>query len=104
MEFPIAKLEKAGKVYGKTVKTRALQPTDLGILAGQFILLIGPSGSGKTTLLNILGGLDHPSEGKVWIQGREIQNLSSGELTVYRRNFVGFIFQFFNLVPSLTAK
>jgi putative ABC transport system ATP-binding protein len=100
----IAMLDHAGKEYGTAVKTRALAPTDLEIREGEVTLLLGPSGSGKTTLLNLLGGLDQPSEGRVVVGGRELGALSAAELTRFRRDAVGFVFQFFNLVPSLTAR
>ena len=100
----LARLEHAGKVYGVQVRTRALAPTDLEVRAGELLLLLGPSGSGKTTLLNLLGGLDAPSEGKVIVDGRELAGLGRRGLTLFRRRSVGFVFQFFNLVPSLTAR
>jgi putative ABC transport system ATP-binding protein len=100
----LAELEKAGKVYGVQVPTRALFPTDLAIAAGEVTCILGPSGSGKTTLLNLLGGLDGPSEGKVVVDGRDLGSLSRRGLTLFRRASVGFVFQFFNLVPSLTAR
>lgn len=99
----IASLEAATKVYGDGVKTRALAPTTLELQAGELTLLLGPSGSGKTTLLNLLGGLDQPSEGRVQVEGQDLSTLDARGLTLFRRNHVGFIFQFFNLVPSLTA-
>jgi len=100
----LATLERASKVYGDAVKTRALAPTDLRLSAGELTLLLGPSGSGKTTLLNLLGGLDRPSDGRVVVDGRELGALSVEGLTRFRREVVGFVFQFFNLVPSLTAR
>jgi putative ABC transport system ATP-binding protein len=81
----------------------ALRGLDLTVARGEFIVLLGPSGSGKTTTLNILGGLDQPSEGRVIVDGVEIARLSERRLTGYRRTKVGFIFQFFNLIPTLTA-
>jgi putative ABC transport system ATP-binding protein len=99
-----AHLEQAGKVYGDGVKTRALAPTTLDIEPSELTLLLGPSGSGKTTLLNLLGGLDLPTEGAVTVEGRELTRLDPRGLTLFRREQVGFIFQFFNLVPSLTAR
>jgi putative ABC transport system ATP-binding protein len=100
----LATLRGAGKAYGTQVKTRALYPTDLELRTGELTLLLGPSGSGKTTLLNLIGALDHPSEGKVVIDGRDLAGLSTRGLTLFRRKTVGFVFQFFNLVPSLTAR
>jgi putative ABC transport system ATP-binding protein len=99
----LARLEGAAKSYGETVTTRALLPTDLEIAEGELTVLLGPSGSGKTTLLNLLGALDHPSEGRVVVDGRDLGALSRRGLTLFRRDYVGFVFQFFNLVPSLTA-
>jgi putative ABC transport system ATP-binding protein len=97
-------LEHAAKSYGDTVVTRALVPTDLEVAAGELTLLLGPSGSGKTTLLNLIGGLDRPTEGRVVVDGRDLGTLSRRELTLFRRQVLGFVFQFFNLVPSLTAR
>ncbi|HTJ42954.1 MAG TPA: ABC transporter ATP-binding protein [Kofleriaceae bacterium] len=99
-----ARLEGASKSYGTAVKTRALFPTDLALGAGEVTLLLGPSGSGKTTLLNLVGALDPPTEGRVVIDGRDLTGLSRRQLTLLRREVVGFVFQFFNLVPSLTAR
>ena len=81
----------------------ALRGLDLTVARGEFIVLLGPSGSGKTTTLNILGGLDRPSDGRVVVDGEEIVRFSERRLTVYRRAKVGFIFQFFNLIPTLNA-
>jgi putative ABC transport system ATP-binding protein len=96
-------MERAGKVYGTQLRTRALAPTDLSIELGEIVLLLGPSGSGKTTLLNLLGALDCPSEGEVILSGYPLSAASPRQLTLLRREAVGFVFQFFNLVPSLTA-
>lgn len=100
----LARLEGAGKSYGVLVPTRALYPTNLEIKVGEVCCILGPSGSGKTTLLNLLGGLDRPSEGKVVVDGHDLGGLPRGGLTLFRRRSVGFVFQFFNLVPSLTAR
>jgi putative ABC transport system ATP-binding protein len=81
----------------------ALRGLDLTVARGEFIVLLGPSGSGKTTTLNILGGLDRPSDGRVVVDGEEIARFGERRLTGYRRTKVGFIFQFFNLIPTLTA-
>ncbi len=83
---------------------RALDGVDLDIRRGEMLVLLGPSGSGKSTLLNILGGLDRATSGEVLFEGRDLVKLSDGELTSYRRHAVGFVFQFFNLTPSLTAR
>ncbi|MDP7264608.1 MAG: ABC transporter ATP-binding protein [Candidatus Thermoplasmatota archaeon] len=76
---------------------------DIEVLSGEFLTLLGPSGSGKTTLLNILGGIDTPSVGEVIVEGNDIGTYDEKKLSEYRRNTVGWIFQFFNLIPSLTA-
>jgi len=86
------------------VTVRALRGVDLDLYAGEFVVLLGPSGSGKSTLLNILGGLDVPSDGSVHYRDRELTNFDDADLTRYRRNHVGFVFQFYNLIPSLTAR
>ena len=85
------------------VQVRALNNVDLEIAEREVVVLLGPSGSGKTTLLNIMGGLDHPTSGKLFFKDLELTGLSDRELTDYRRRHVGFVFQFYNLVPSLTA-
>ena len=82
----------------------ALRGVDLEVRRGEFIVLLGPSGSGKSTLLNILGGLDTPSSGTVRFQDEELSGASEDELTRFRRHHVGFVFQFYNLIPSLTAR
>jgi putative ABC transport system ATP-binding protein len=86
------------------VEVVALQLRELSIKRGEFVAILGPSGSGKTTLLNLLGGIDAPSSGSITFDGREISGLSSRELTIFRRENVGFVFQFFNLIPTLTAE
>ena len=88
-----------GEVIGK-----ALRGATFDVPEGALVVLLGPSGSGKTTLLNIIGGLDTPTSGKVLVDGQEVSKLVEPELTQYRREKVGFIFQFFNLVPTLTAE
>jgi putative ABC transport system ATP-binding protein len=86
------------------VEVRALRDVDLEIWAGEVVVLLGPSGSGKSTLLNILGGLDHATSGRVLFKETDLTALSDRELTAYRRQHVGFVFQFYNLIPSLTAQ
>ncbi len=86
------------------VQVRALQDVNLTIYRGEFIVLLGPSGSGKSTLLNILGGLDRPSSGSARFAEHELTGASDAELTRYRREHVGFVFQFYNLIPSLTCR
>ncbi|CUH75301.1 ABC transporter ATP-binding protein [Tropicibacter naphthalenivorans] len=86
------------------VQVHALAGVDLTLYAAELTVLLGQSGSGKSTLLNILGGLDHPSKGRFWFKDRELTEASDRALTRYRRDHVGFVFQFYNLVPSLTAR
>jgi putative ABC transport system ATP-binding protein len=86
------------------VEVRALRGVDLALYEGEFMVLLGPSGSGKSTLLNILGGLDVPTGGRVFYRGEELTAATEAELTRYRRYHVGFVFQFYNLIPSLTAR
>lgn len=101
----IFKTEGVTKVYETgDVKVYALDGVDLELFKGEMAVLLGPSGSGKSTLLNILGGLDHATDGRVWFDNTELTNMSDRGLTNYRRLHVGFVFQFYNLVPSLTAR
>jgi len=85
------------------VEVHALRGVDLDLYEGEFVVLLGPSGSGKSTLLNILGGLDIPSSGRITFREHDLSAASSADLTRYRREHVGFVFQFYNLIPSLTA-
>ncbi len=85
------------------VDVHALRDVTLTLPEREFVVLLGPSGSGKSTLLNILGGLDLPTSGEVWYRGEPLTNATDAELTAYRRRNVGFVFQFYNLIPSLTA-
>jgi putative ABC transport system ATP-binding protein len=85
------------------VAVHALRGLDLEVWAGEMVVLLGPSGSGKSTLLNIMGGLDHPSSGQLFFKDLELTDLDDRGLTNYRRRHVGFVFQFYNLIPSLTA-
>jgi len=86
------------------VQVQALRGVDLDLYAGELVVLLGPSGSGKSTLLNILGGLDRASAGRVTYLDQDLTHASDRDLTRYRRHFVGFVFQFYNLIPSLTAR
>lgn len=86
------------------VAVEVLKRISLDIRAGEFLAIVGPSGSGKTTILNLVGGLDQASGGQLFFRARDITTASPSELTAYRREEVGFIFQFFNLVPNLTAR
>ena len=105
MGAPVFVAQGLTKTYhmGEAV-VHALRGVDLEIRAGEFIVLLGPSGSGKSTLLNILGGLDTPTSGFISFQEKELSNAGEAELTRYRREHVGFVFQFYNLIPSLTAR
>ena len=97
-------VEGVTKVYGEgPAAVHALRGVNLEIPAGELVVLLGPSGSGKSTLLNIIGGLDRVTEGKVYFQDQELSAMTDAQLTLYRRNYVGFVFQFYNLMPSLTA-
>jgi putative ABC transport system ATP-binding protein len=86
------------------VAVHALQSVDLDLYEGEFVVLLGPSGSGKSTLLNILGGLDIPTSGQIFFRKQNLTHASDRELTQFRRQSIGFIFQFYNLIPSLTAR
>ena len=86
------------------VEVHALQSVDLDLYDGEFVVILGPSGSGKSTLLNILGGLDIPTSGHIFFHTRDLTHANDAELTRFRRDCVGFIFQFYNLLPSLTAR
>ena len=93
------------KVYDMgEVQVHALRGIDLDLFRGELVVMLGPSGSGKSTLLNILGGLDRASSGEVSYHGRDLSKANDRELTEYRRYHVGFVFQFYNLIPSLTAR
>jgi putative ABC transport system ATP-binding protein len=101
----ILHLESIGKVFQMgEVAVEALRDLTLDVCEGEFLVTVGPSGSGKTTLLNIVGGLDNATAGRVWFRDREMTAFNSAELTRYRRDTIGFVFQFYNLVPNLTAR
>ena len=101
----ILKVEGLKKIYGKEGnKVEALKGVDLSVNKGEFVAIVGASGSGKSTLLHILGGLDRPTEGKVIIDGEDIYSYSEEKLAIFRRRKVGFIFQFFNLIPVLDVE
>jgi putative ABC transport system ATP-binding protein len=102
---PLVLLEHVWRRFGAgETEVVALRDASLEIPPGEFVVFLGPSGSGKTTLLNLIGGLDRPSSGRVLVAGRDLGGLDEAGLTAYRRDVVGFIFQFFNLVPTLTAR
>ena len=98
------KLDQVSKIYGnKEVKIVAVDEISFSIAQGEFVVIVGPSGAGKTTVLNILGGMDQATGGAVWVDGSDIAKYNSRQLTKYRREDIGFVFQFYNLVPNLTA-
>jgi putative ABC transport system ATP-binding protein len=100
----IIRTEKLSRFYNQgPIQVHALNNVNLSIEKGDFAVLAGPSGSGKTTLLNMIGALDKPSVGKVWLDGHEITNLSRRQTSHLRRDRIGFVFQFYNLIPVLTA-
>jgi putative ABC transport system ATP-binding protein len=102
---PVFRVQGLTKVYGSgAAEVRALAGVDLELFAGELVVLLGPSGSGKTTLLNNLGGLDVPTAGELRYKDLELTGASEAQLTLYRRDTVGFVFQFYNLIPSLTAR
>ena len=103
--FPIFRTHDLRKIYGEGAATvQALRGVSADVRAGEIIVFLGPSGSGKSTLLNILGGLDRPTSGEVWFRDKDLAGFDDAALTRYRRENVGFVFQFYNLVPGLTAR
>ena len=103
-EKDFVKLKNVTKIYQMgEVQIRAVDGIDCSIDKGEFVVVVGPSGAGKTTVLNILGGMDKASGGEVLVDGKDIAGYSQKQLTGYRRNDIGFVFQFYNLVPNLTA-
>lgn len=104
-EHILLHLDGVGKTYQMgEVAVPVLRGVNLEIQHGELLVMVGPSGSGKTTMLNIIGGLDTPSVGQVWYQDRDLSRASSRELTRFRRESIGFVFQFYNLIPNLTAR
>lgn len=100
----IVKFENVSRVYRSgDHEQRALDGVNLSLEEGKFVVILGPSGAGKSTLLNLLGGLDSPTEGKITVDGKDISTLSDNQLAEYRAAKVGFVFQFYNLVPTLTV-
>ena len=101
----IASLTGVSKTFGSgATAVHALEDVDLELERGSVVVVLGPSGSGKTTLLNLIGGIESPTSGTIVVAGRDITSLSSDDLTDHRRDAVGFVFQFFNLIPTLTAR
>ena len=101
----LLKVEALCKTYGSgETAVHALKNASFSVPKGEFVAIVGESGSGKSTLLNLLGGLDVPTSGKVFIDGRDILSMPEKQLTVFRRRNIGFIFQAFNLIPELTVE
>ncbi|MDJ0640567.1 MAG: ABC transporter ATP-binding protein [Paracoccaceae bacterium] len=101
----VFRTKEVSKIYDVgEIQVHALREVSVSLYEGELAVLLGPSGSGKSTFLNILGGLDHPTTGRVWFRQTELTTASDRALTRYRRDHVGFVFQFYNLVPSLTAR
>jgi len=100
----IIRTEEVWRVYRQgAVEVEALRDVSLTIEQGEFTALVGPSGSGKTTLLNLLGGLDSPDKGRIWLDGTEVSGLGAGDLSRFRLHHIGFVFQAYNLIPVLSA-
>src|SRR6056297_2441050 len=105
MEMKILDIKNVHKIYEETaVKVHAVNGINLQFEKGEFAAIVGPSGSGKTTLLNMIGGLDQPTSGEVIINSTNIGELKPSKLTDFRMNYIGFVFQAYNLIPVLTAK
>lgn len=105
MDDALVELEGVDKIFRLgEVEVAALREVTLTLPGGEFIVFVGPSGSGKTTLLNLIGGLDKPTRGRIVVAGHDLGRMREGALTAYRRDLIGFVFQFFNLVPTLTAR
>ena len=101
----IAEFRNVTRIYTNgDHELKALDGRDMTLEEGEFIVVLGPSGAGKSTLLNLLGGLDSPTSGKIYVRGRDISELKGDELAEYRAETVGFVFQFYNLVPTLTVR
>lgn len=101
----VIEIQNITKTYNPDkIPVKALNGVSLNIEAGEFTAIVGPSGSGKTTLLNIIGGLDRPSSGQIWINQTDIADLSDNQLIEFRKNHIGFVFQAYNLIPVMTAK
>lgn len=104
MQNAYVRLDKVSKIYKMgEVEIKAVDEISFEISKGEFVVIVGPSGAGKTTVLNILGGMDTATKGTVLVDGKNIADYNSRQLTAYRRDDIGFVFQFYNLVPNLTA-
>ena len=105
MKPVLIELSAVSKVYRRdAIEVRALHAVNLSIRAGEFVVVLGPSGCGKSTLLNLIGGLDQPTDGTVLVNGADISHYTETQMSLYRRHTIGFVFQFFNLIPTLTAR
>lgn len=103
--MPIVEFKNVSRVYKSgDHELKALDGVNFSLNEGKFVVILGPFGAGKSTLLNLLGGLDSPTSGKIYVEGKDISALSNNELAEYRAATVGFVFQFYNLVPTLTVK
>ncbi len=101
----LLRLEGVGRTFQMgEVSVEVLKGVNINVRRGEFLAVVGPSGSGKTTILNLIGGLDSPSTGRLWYKDRDLTQARASELTRYRRDEIGFVFQFYNLVPNLTAR
>ena len=101
----LVRLQAVGRTFRTgELSVEVLRGITMDIRSGEILALVGPSGSGKSTLLNIIGGIDQPSVGQIWYRDQELTHASSAQLTRYRREIIGFVFQFYNLVPTLTAR
>lgn len=104
LDEPLIRLDRVSKAYEEAGRSRVvLHAVSIELARGELVVLLGKSGSGKSTLLNLVSGIDVPTSGEVWVEGRSLTRLSERERTLFRRRSVGFVFQFFNLVPTLTV-
>ena len=103
--FPSVTIDNVSKIYDMGImQVHALKNVNLKVVRGEFIVILGPSGCGKTTLLNLIGAIDRPTKGNIRIKNLNLTDLGRGELAQIRRDYMGFIFQFFNLIPTLNAR